>query len=278
VDIGRRIHRRTFIAELGRGVFAIAAVGVAGCLPSAGTVRPSGASPSATGGVSPSPTSSHSDGPSTGPAGTPDASAATPGAALGELRWERVDLASVSAYVLVRSGEVAIVDTGVSGSADEIEAALSGLGLGWSAVRHVILTHKHADHVGSAADVLAKATDATGYAGAEDVPSITVPRPLVAVGDGDRVFDLDVVSTPGHTAGSISVVDPVAGVLVAGDALQTWGSRPIAPPAGFTADMGLARRSIAKLAGLSFETLLVGHGDPIETGASALVVELAKAG
>ncbi|HET9851644.1 MAG TPA: hypothetical protein VFP56_03945 [Candidatus Limnocylindrales bacterium] len=39
-----------------------------------------------------------------------------------------------------------------------------------------------------------------------------------------------------------------------------------------------AKRSIAKLGALAFETLLVGHGEPIETGAAALVAELGAAG
>ncbi len=42
--------------------------------------------------------------------------------------------------------------------------------------------------------------------------------------------------------------------------------------------MDEAKRSIVKLGTLSFETLLVGHGDPIESGASALVAELGAAG
>ena len=42
--------------------------------------------------------------------------------------------------------------------------------------------------------------------------------------------------------------------------------------------MDEAKRSIVKLGGLTFETLLVGHGDPIERGAAALVAELGAAG
>jgi glyoxylase-like metal-dependent hydrolase (beta-lactamase superfamily II) len=89
------------------------------------------------------------------------------------------------------------------------------------------------------------------------------------------VFDLDVVATPGHTAGHICVLDPVAGVLVAGDALNTQGGTLAGSPPQFTADMEAARASVAKLAELSFETLLVGHGDPIEGGASEQVAALA---
>ena len=140
----------------------------------------------------------------------------------------------MSAYILVRGAEAAIVDTGVGGSADAIETSLAGTGLDWSAVGHLILTHHHGDHVGSAADVLERAADAVGYAGQEDIGSISVPRPLTAVGDGEQVFGLTIVTTPGHTAGSISVLDPLGGLLVAGDALLTSAGRPTPPSAQFT--------------------------------------------
>jgi glyoxylase-like metal-dependent hydrolase (beta-lactamase superfamily II) len=258
----RVLDRRSFLADLGRGAFAIAIVGVAGCGPSASSALPS-SRPSAPGEPSPSPGPASAEPPS-----SPPASGAV-------LSWTRVDLGFVSAYVLVRGGEAAIVDTGVGGSAEEIEAALASLGLGWGNVAHVIATHHHGDHVGSLGDVLTAAADATGYAGAADLSSISTPRELTAVGDGDRVFDLDVVATPGHTAGHICVLDPVAGVLVAGDALNTQGGTLAGSPPQFTADMEAARASVAKLAELSFETLLVGHGDPIEGGASEQVAALA---
>ena len=91
------------------------------------------------------------------------------------------------------------------------------------------------------------------------------------------MFDLQVVATPGHTAGSISVLDPAGSVLVAGDALRTADGRPAIPDGQFTEDLEQAKASIAKLGGLVFETLLVGHGEPIEGGAAAAVAELAAA-
>jgi glyoxylase-like metal-dependent hydrolase (beta-lactamase superfamily II) len=189
-----------------------------------------------------------------------------------------VNLGFVSAYILVRGGEAALVDTGVAGSADRIEASLTGLGLDWSAVGHVVITHHHNDHAGSIRTVSTSAPEAAIYAGAEDIDAIAFEKPITPVGDGDSVFDLQVVTTPGHTAGSICVLDPVAGVLVAGDALRTEDGRPTLPGLQFTVDIEQARQSVVKLGGLSFETLLVGHGDPIEGGASALVAELGAAG
>lgn len=199
---------------------------------------------------------------------------ASPLASPGAMAWERVNLGFVSAYILVRDGEAAIVDTGTAGSAAAIEASLAGIGLGWSAVGHVILTHHHPDHVGSATDVMDRAPTATAYVGAEDAPSITIPRPPTIVADGDQVFGMQVITVPGHTAGSIAVLDPTASVLVAGDALLTMGVPLAVPPDQFTDDMETAKQSVIKLGGFTFETLLVGHGNPIEGGASAQVAAL----
>jgi glyoxylase-like metal-dependent hydrolase (beta-lactamase superfamily II) len=272
VNPSRTLDRRTFVVDLGRGSLALAVLGIAGCAPTA--TRSAGPSRSLAASGSASPGASTSASPGATASGAPSTSAGP-----GTPAWSRVNLGFVSAYILVHGGEAAIVDTGVEGSGDAIAAALTGIGLDWPAVAHVILTHNHGDHAGSAADVLDRAADATGYAGAEDIAGITVPRPLTPVQDGDRVFDLQVVTAPGHTAGSIAVLDPAAGgILVAGDALGTSGGAPSLPGSQFTADMEQAKASIVKLGNLSFETLLVGHGEPIESGAAALVAELGAGG
>jgi len=238
-----QLSRRAFLVDMGRGAFAIAVVGLAGCAVG-GTPRRD---------------------PSTAP---------------GEGAWQRLSLHDglVSAYILVRSGEAAVVDVGApddpeGSSTGDILAALEAVGLGWENVGHVILTHYHPDHAGSAAEVLAAAPDAQAYAGAEDIPHIVVPRPLVPVVDGDNVFDLRIVATPGHTPGHIAVLDEALGVLVAGDALTTNHGRPTSYPTWTTEDLEEAHRSVAKLAALDFETLFVGHGEPIQSGAAALVRE-----
>ncbi len=251
--------RRTFLVDLGRGSVAIALVSLAGCATPARLA--SSGQPSAASSAAPGPTGA-------------TASGATAGTSEG-VTWERVNLGFVSAYILVRAGEAAIVDTGEVGSDDEITAALEGAGLGWDAVGHVILTHWHPDHAGSISAVLDLAPLATGYAGTADIPSIVASRELKPVEDGDRVFDLRIVGTPGHTAGHVSVLDEVGGVLVAGDALGTVGGPLAGSDPQFTENADAARASVVKLGGLQFETLLVGHGDPILSGASAQVAALA---
>jgi glyoxylase-like metal-dependent hydrolase (beta-lactamase superfamily II) len=264
------LTRRTFLARVARVSGGLVVVGIAGCMPGAATSAPgSPTRPSAT--PLPDPTR-----PSDSP--PPSSGQATPSAAGDGVAWTRVDLGFVSAYVLVRAGEAAVVDTGGAGADDEIADALASIGLDWGAVGHVILTHRHSDHIGSVSAVLEAAPDATGYAGAADLASIDAPRELRAVTDGDTVFGLQIVATPGHTAGHVSVLDPVGGILVAGDALNTSGGKVTGPNPGYTEDMATASDSVARLAALSFETLLVGHGDPIEGGASAMVAALAAGG
>ena len=118
--------------------------------------------------------------------------------------------------MLVRGNEAAIVDTGTAGSEGAIAQTLTDLGADWTDVNHVLLTHFHPDHAGSIGAVLAAAEAASSYAGEADIAGIQSPRPLVAVGDGDEVFGLRIIATPGHTAGHIAVLDPDGGFLVAG--------------------------------------------------------------
>ena len=181
----------------------------------------------------------------------------------------------MSAYVLVRGPEVAIVDTGTTGITTRIEEALGTLSLGWDAVDHVLVTHAHGDHVGGLDQVLTLATDATGYAGVGDVENLTAPRDLVAVSGGDEVFGLQVLATPGHTPGHISVFDPESGLLVAGDAMNSDGGRLLGPNPEFIADLDQANASLDTLPADSIHTILVGHGDPVTDNASTQLRDLA---
>jgi glyoxylase-like metal-dependent hydrolase (beta-lactamase superfamily II) len=191
------------------------------------------------------------------------------------IAWQRVSLGFVSAYILSREGEAAVVDTGVAGSAGEIEAGLAAIDLGWDAVGHVILTHAHPDHIGSVEEVLGMATSATGYCGAGDRDSIASPRELTVVGDGDQVFGLQIITTPGHTPGHICVLDPLGGLLVAGDALTGVAAGVAGSNPQFTTDMTLANESVKKLGGFTFDTVVFGHGEPVIGDADDQVVALA---
>ena len=73
-----------------------------------------------------------------------------------------------------------------------------------------------------------------------------------------------------------SVLDERNGILVAGDALGTVGGTLAGSDPRFTEDAAAAKATVVKLGDLQFATLLVGHGDPILTGASAQVKALGQ--
>ncbi len=262
------LSRRAFIRDVGKGTLAVAILGV-GAVACSSDADPSTAATTA----GPSPTST--DTPSTTAAGEATTSTA-PTAVSSPVAWERVILGNVSAYLLMRGTEAAVVDTGNPGSATSLEQALADIGLAWGNVGHVILTHRHNDHIGSLGAVMEAAADADGYAGQADIASMGAsPRPLIPVGDDDQVFGLDIIETPGHTPGHISVLDPVGGLLVAGDALFGDDGGVIGSLPQFTTDQDQADESVEKLAGFQFDTVVFGHGNPIEGGADAAVAELA---
>ena len=246
-----RLDRRSFLHDLGRGAVAVAVFGpvVAACGGDDDDSTPAASTTEST-----APTTAGSDGPTT------DA-----------LRWERVDLGFVSAFVLARGDRAAIVDTGVDGSAGDIAGVLDTIGLGWDSVDHLILTHAHGDHVGSAGEVVAAAPAATVHAGAADIASIDIGRDIAVASADDDIFGLQVVPTPGHTAGHISVYDPTTRLLVAGDALRSESGAVVGSAPEFTADLDAAAESARRLAALDIDTILFGHGQPIVGGADSLL-------
>ena len=255
----RVIDRRTFLHDLGHGAVAVAIIGLAGC------------ARSATRSFDPVNYADNleeieafwclKDLPSAPPIESqPDPS--WPEAR----RWARAGDDRTSGYVLARGGEATVVDTGSWCVPDVIETGLRAVGLGWPAVSSIIVTHKHPDHWVGLAAALDRATDAAVFAGAADIPRIASARPIKPVGAGDRVMDLAIVPTPGHTPGHIAVHDQVAGVLAVGDAVGKTRDGTLALfPSG--EDLAGAKASLRALAGLSFDTMLPGHGAPIIGGA-----------
>ncbi|MGB3258405.1 MAG: MBL fold metallo-hydrolase [Ornithinimicrobium sp.] len=193
--------------------------------------------------------------------------------------WERANLGFVSAYVLARRGQAIVVDTGTEGSESDIEAVLQSLGLSWGEVADVILTHSHPDHIGSAAAIAQAAPDAVFHAGEADIPAIDIGRSVSSLIDGDRVFDLTILHTPGHTPGHVSVHDTANGVLVAGDALTGGDGGAVAlPDQEYTPDYEEALRSVEYLGTFNYATAYFGHGEPVTDAASDEVRALAQQG
>jgi glyoxylase-like metal-dependent hydrolase (beta-lactamase superfamily II) len=96
------------------------------------------------------------------------------------------------------------------------------------------------------------------------------PFPITELADGDRIecgeTSLLVVHTPGHTAGSVCLLEAESGVLFSGDhVMEGTSTNPLAemiPEEGVGLIPYIA--SIEKVAGIGPETILPGHGAVIE--------------
>lgn len=245
-----RLSRRTLLTDFGAAGVGLIVLGACGGSSDSAGAPPSSASTAVT------PTGPPSTAPSD-PAAVGDPASGAP------LQFQHVSLGFVSAYVLVRGDEAAIVDTGTAGSRDAIFEGLGAMSVDPAAVRHIVLTHNHGDHIGGLADLESELAGATVYAGAADIGSIRSSLTLTELNDGDEVFGMGVIGTPGHTPGSISLFDTGSGILVAGDAINGDGDGGLtgANP-DFSSDLDAATASVAKLAALAPTTAAFGHGGP----------------
>jgi glyoxylase-like metal-dependent hydrolase (beta-lactamase superfamily II) len=105
------------------------------------------------------------------------------------------------------------------------------------------------------------------------MPSVFPPDILLR--DGDRIEGLTCLHLPGHTPGSIGLLDRESKTLFAGDLLRWDGTSLSEGPRAFSMDVPASRESIRKIASLEFDTLLIGHGKPLRPAAAAMVREIA---
>lgn len=80
-----------------------------------------------------------------------------------------------------------------------------------------------------------------------------------ALREGDRVGGLEVLDTPGHTPGSLSLWDPQTRSLFTGDNVLYDGRRVHLGVSHFTLDVAARDRSCGKYREFPAEHLLAGH-------------------
>ncbi len=210
---------------------------------------------------------------------------------------------SIANCYVVGEEELGLVDTGLPHNAKKVTTYVTKiLHRPITDVKWIALTHCDVDHAGGVAalrqqtqaQVVAHPADAEIMAGRQvraQLPVTWGARLLSAmtktfiklfgrmetfevnrlVNDGDRFGPFAVYHVPGHSPGSIALLDSARGVLFTGDALMYEREKLVPSPPAFTADPVAARASLHKIALLDFDVMLGGHGNPLIGGASDVV-------
>lgn len=211
----------------------------------------------------------------------------------------QIGLGGVNAFIIEDNG-LTLVDTGYKNSTDKIFSAIKKSGKNPEDIKQVILTHCHNDHVGSAAEIK-KRLGTKMYAHTLDADiiekGISARLPFkVSPGimnkllfrfiikpkgidiepvkiderlkDGDVIpiaGGIQVIHTPGHSAGHISLLVKNEGVLIAGDICANMFGLGVSI---VSEEIELGIESIQKAAAFDFDKAVFGHGRLLDKNAS----------
>jgi glyoxylase-like metal-dependent hydrolase (beta-lactamase superfamily II) len=196
-------------------------------------------------------------------------------------------IAGQSRVFFVKGDRTAIVDTGNPGNERNILRALKDSRIPKENISAIIVTHAHCDHDGSlfmlkailGVPVIAGWPDAEYLEKGENAPAMNFPwdraRPMGPKVDGVKVdviarddmdlndfgIDAKVLTTPGHTEGSLSVLAN-GGDCATGDFLASL----------YSGDEGVVKKSLKKLADSGAKRLYPSHGQNMDIQTALKIV------
>ena len=208
-----------------------------------------------------------------------------------------VRMGFANAFLIEGDDGLTLIDAGFPGKEAAVFGAIRALDRSLDQLKHLIFTHGHPDHIGSAAAIV-RETGARTYMHPLDIPmaeSGAAFRPLTPAPGLMGVFcklffhpdervepvaidqpltngellpiagGFEVIHVPGHCAGQVALLWHPGRMLLAGDVCTNILG--LGDPVGFES-LEEGRASQRKVANLSFDAAGFGHGRPIARGAS----------
>ncbi len=205
----------------------------------------------------------------------------------------QVEGVNCNVYLVEDGDKLILIDTGLFRNDKKITKYIESLGRKPTDVSTIVITHFHIDHTGSLkkmkevtnAKVAVGEFDAEIVAGKKSPPkaknlmfrafsSVVKPAPVepdLILKEKDKVGPLLVIHVPGHSDGSISLLDTCRSVMFVGDVLRYVDGKITESPDQFNLDTEKAKESIGKISTFDFDVMLGGHGESLIGNASKKV-------
>ena len=216
----------------------------------------------------------------------------------------QIDLGAVNCYLIEEPNGLTLVDAGYKGDDTKIYAALAHIGKQPADIKHIVLTHLHADHSGAAADIQKKLKIPV-YASPEDGLQVSKGVSMrqntkttkgimnsilkkIFVKNIETVKAIDgviflkdnqvlpfgnglvVYNTPGHSLGHIALLVKGDSLLIAGD---LCANNLGLSPSIVNEDPDSGIQTIKKLSEIDFTKACFGHGKPILKDAKSKLIK-----
>ena len=209
-----------------------------------------------------------------------------------------VPMGTANAFLIEGDDGLTLIDAGYPGKEAAVFGTIRGLGRSPDQLKHLIFTHGHPDHIGSAAAIVRETGAATymhpldisiaesggpfrpllaapgllrqvmcklWFHPGERLEPVTIDQPLTPGEILPIAGGIEVIHTPGHCAGQVALLWRPRRMLFAGDVCMNLMG--LSDPVGFE-NLQEGRASQRKLASLSFDAAGFGHGEPITRDAS----------
>jgi len=209
-----------------------------------------------------------------------------------------VPMGFANAFLIEGDNGLTMIDAGYPHKEAAVFEAIRALGRTPDQLRHVVFTHAHPDHIGSAAAIV-RGTGARTYMHPLDIPiaesggpfrpmrpapgllgrvlcnlffhpeeqldPVAIDQPLTPGETLPIAGGFEVIHVPGHCAGQVALLWRPGRMLFAADVCTNIMG--LGDPVGFES-LEEGRVSQRKLASLSFDAAGFGHGKPIARNAS----------